>query len=314
MLALRANDNSALVVPYAPIVLPGFWVPTPPAFAPALLPNWPLVTPFAMTSGAQFRSAPPPALGSAEYTTAFDEVRTVGSATSATRTADQTQIALFWADGGGTVTPPGHWVRIGITAAASQNNRLSTNARMFALLGMGLADAAICAWDSKYAFNYWRPITGIRQADTDGNPATAQEATWTPLIGTPPFPSFTSGHSTFSATAARVLAGVTRSFASFSAAAAEAGQSRIYGGIHWQFDNTAALAAGSQLGDHVYARYLARIGDLNDDGIVDVVDLHLLQAEMGNTDSPADLDHDGDVDVADQVILVHHFDRRHAPI
>lgn len=332
MLALRANDNSNLVVPYVPIVLPGFWVPTPPAFAPALLPNWPLVTPFAMTSGAQFRSAPPPALASAEYTAAFDEVSELGSAASATRTIDQTEIALFWADGGGTITPPGHWVRIALSAAVSQNNRLSTNARMFALLGIGLADAAICAWDNKYSFNYWRPVTGIRQADTDGNPATAQDVAWTPLIATPPFPSFTSGHSTFSASAARVLArvlhtdaipftttsdglpGVTRSFATFSAAAAEAGQSRIYGGIHWQFDNTAALAAGAQLADHVYAHYLARIGDLDDDGDVDIDDLHALQAEMGNTESPADLDHDGDVDVSDQMILVQHFDRRHRPI
>ncbi|MBI5364727.1 MAG: vanadium-dependent haloperoxidase [Planctomycetes bacterium] len=177
-----------------------------------------------------------------------------------------------------------------------------------------------------------RPITGIRQADTDGNPATTQDAAWTPLIGTPPFPSYTSGHSTFSASAARVLArvlhtdavafsttsdglpNVTRSFATFSSAAAEAGQSRVYGGIHWQFDNTAALAAGTQLGDHVYTHYLARIGDLDDDGDVDVDDLHALQAEMGNMNSPADLDHDGDVDVRDQVILVQHFDRHHQPI
>jgi len=332
MLALRSNDNSTLVVPYTPLDGAGYWIPTPPAFLPALLPNWPLVTPFSMTSGAQFRAPAPPAPASSEYATAFEEILAVGRSDSATRTADQTQIALFWADGGGTVTPPGHWIQVATSVAAAQQNKLSTNARLFALLGLGLADAAISAWDSKYAYSYCRPVTGIRAADADDNPATIQDATWTPLIVTPPFPSYTSGHSTFSAAAAGILArvyhtddiafsataegltGVTRSFSSFSAAAAEAGQSRIYGGIHWQFDNQAALQAGAQLAGHIYAHFLVRVGDLNDDGHVDRFDLSILLSEMGQADSPADLDHDGDVDVADQLILLAHFGSRHKPL
>jgi membrane-associated phospholipid phosphatase len=145
-----------------------------------------------------------------------------------------------------------------------------------ALLNLALADAAIVAWDAKYAYETWRPVTGIRQADADGNAATAPDPTWAPLIATPPFPSYISGHSTFSAAGAAVLArvlgkdrvafsigsdglpGVTRRFASLSEAAAEAGQSRVYGGIHWQADNRDGLEAGRQVGEQVAARALRR--------------------------------------------------------
>ena len=269
ILALRVDDGADDVVPYAPPVGPGYWQPTPPALAPALLPNWPTVTPWAMASGTQFRPAGPPALSSASYTAAFDEVKELGSATSATRTAEQTEIALFWADGAGTATPPGHWNEIAQGLAVSTPRGLVRNARLFALLDLALADAAIVAWDAKYHFHHWRPITGIREGDTDGNPDTTGDATWTPLMATPPFPAYVSGHSTFSAAAAAVLArlagtdavpfsttsdglpGVTRRFASFSDAAVEAGLSRIYGGIHWQYDNEDGLAAGTALGNYV---------------------------------------------------------------
>src|SRR5439155_21695263 len=130
------------------------------------------------------------------------------------------------------------------------------------------ADALISTWDTKYEYNLWRPVTAIRAADTDGNPATEADTTWTPLLVTPNFPSYTSAHSTVSGAAAGVLTalfgshydftvtaeglpGVTRSFTSFDAAAAEAGRSRIYGGIHYSFDNTTGLAVGAELADHV---------------------------------------------------------------
>lgn len=274
ILGLRASDNSSLVVPYSPGPNPGDWQPTPPGLAPALLPNWPQVTPFAMTSGDQFRPAPPPDLTSAEYAAAFDEVKDLGSLTSATRTADQTDIAKFWADGGGTWTPPGHWNSIAQGIAAQEGNTLAENARMFALLNIGTADAAISCWDAKYAYDLWRPITAIRAADTDGNAGTDQDAAWTPLLTTPPFPTYTSGHSTFSGAASSILAAFfgtdniafttpaegfvvpDRSFNSFSEAANEAGMSRIFGGIHFQFDNTHALAAGRSLGAFVVATQL----------------------------------------------------------
>lgn len=329
VLLSRANDNSGVILPYNPPLGPGFWIPTPLGFAPALLPNWPLVTPFCMSSGSELRALGQPELWSAEYATAFNEVKDLGRNTSTLRTPEQTEIALFWADGGGTVTPPGHWLRIAQDVAIAQGNSVSENARLFALLSIGVADAAIVSWDNKYAHHHWRPVTGIRQADTDGNPLTEADATWTPLIATPPFPSYTSGHSTFSSTAAKILArvfrsdsiafsttsdglpGVTRSFASFSQAAAEAGQSRIYGGIHWQYDNQDALASGATLGGLVVDGFLKRIGDLNDDDHVNFIDLGILHSQMGQTNSPADLNGDGIVNVHDKIILIKHFDVFH---
>jgi hypothetical protein len=327
ILALRSADNSGLVIPYFPPLGPGYWIPTPPAFAPALLPNWPLVTPFCLPRGSQLRSPGAPALTSAAYAAAFNEVKDLGRVDSASRTPDQSQIALFWADGGGTETPPGHWMRIASEVSDALGLPLVEKSRLFALLGMGVADAAIVSWDSKYAFHHWRPVTGIREAATDGNPDTVEDLTWTPFIATPPFPTYTSGHSTFSATSARILArvlrndgigfsttsqglpGVTRSFSGFWQAAAEAGASRIYGGIHWQYDNQDALAAGSQLGDLVVDSFLRRIGDLNDDDRVNRSDLAILLSRMGQSDPSADLNHDGIVDSRDRVILVQHLDR-----
>lgn len=264
VLGLRANDNSSLVVPYTPGSNPGEWVPTPPANAPALLPNWPQVTPWVLNSGSQLRSIAPPALDSAAYAQAYQEVKDYGSATGSLRSADQTNIAKFWADGGGTATPPGHWNLIAQSVSAAQGLSQAQNARLFAQINMAEADAAIVSWDNKYAYNLWRPVTAIR--NDDGNGATIADPTWAPLLVTPPFPSYTSGHSTFSGAASTILAeffgtddvpftvhaegGVApdRTFTSFSAAANEAGQSRIYGGIHFQFDNQAGLAAGRALG------------------------------------------------------------------
>lgn len=267
----RANDGSATAVPYTPGTNPGDWRPTPPAFAPGLLPQWPNVTPFGMTSGSQFRPVAPPALTSPEYTAAFNEVKELGSIGSATRMPEQTDIARLWAAGGGTITPPGMWNRVAQDLGSSLS--IGEKARMFATLNIATADAAINSWDAKYAYNLWRPVTGIREAGTDGNPDTISDAAWTPLLVTPPFPAYTSGHSTFSAASAAALAAffgtdalnfsvtaddlpITRNFTSLAAAAAEAGQSRIYGGIHWQFDNTAGLQAGDLIGEWAFNNFL----------------------------------------------------------
>jgi hypothetical protein len=278
-ITLRAGDGSGTVTPYTPGTLPGQWQPTPPANAAALLPNWPTVTPWCMTSGSQFRhTIGPPALSSAQYAADLNEVKSLGATGSTTRTADQTNIARFWADGAGTSTPAGHWNRIAQTVGAAEGNTLSENARMFALLNLAEADAAIVSWDNKYQANFWRPITAIRQADLDGNAATQPDPTWTPLIATPPFPTYTSGHSTFSGAAAEILkqyfgadnvsfttsaegaAGVPdRSFTSFSQAAAEAADSRLFGGIHYRFDNQHGLQNGIALGQFIYANELQPI-------------------------------------------------------
>jgi hypothetical protein len=274
ILALRRHDGADATVAYTPGTAPGDWRPTPPAFAPAQLPQWGDVTPFTMESGDQFRPAAPPALGSAEFAAAFAEVKELGAANSATRTAEQTRIAQFWINGPGTATPPGHWNEVAQVVAEAEDNTLVENARLFALLNLALADAAIVSWDAKFEYDYWRPVTAIRAADTDGNPDTAADPTWTPLIPTPPFPAYTSGHSTFSAAGAAMLADFfgtddiaftlesenpaapDRSFTSFSQAAEESGMSRIYGGIHWSFDNVRGLATGDALGHFVTANYL----------------------------------------------------------
>lgn len=266
-LAWRSNDGSSNAVSYTPGTEPGDWQPTPPGFLPALLPQWSDLTPFAITSSSQFRPDGPPALDSAEYASEFNQVKELGSLNSTTRTAEQTEIALFWADGLGTFTPPGHWNQIAESVSLAQGNTLSENARLFALLNIAEADAGIVAWDAKYEYNFWRPITAIEQADTDGNPDTLADPTWNPLLVTPPFPEYISGHSTFSGAADAVLTsffgdisfttssiglpGVTRSFDSFTQAANEAGISRIYGGIHFQSANEDGLGAGRALGNYV---------------------------------------------------------------
>ena len=238
ILAWRANDNADATIPAPAGEGPGVWIPTPPAFAPYLLPQWGHVAPFAMPAGSHFRPLGPPALESAEYANDFAEVKAFGALTGSARTPEQDQIALFWADGAGTETPAGHWNSIAQGVAAERSHTVIENARLFALLNVAMADAAICAWDAKYTFNSWRPVTAIRNGDTDGNPATAADPAWSSFVGTPPFPDYVSGHSTFSGAAARVLArfyrtdaiafttgsdflpGVTRRFQSFSAAAA----------------------------------------------------------------------------------------------
>jgi membrane-associated phospholipid phosphatase len=279
ILAWRSTDGSAAVVPYTPGTNPGDWQPTPPAFLPALGPQWPQVTPFAMTGGSQFRPPPPPALGSAEYATAFNEVKGLGAANSATRTAEQTQIAFFWRDAAGTSYAFGHWNLIAQGVSTEQGLGLADEAHLFALLNIATADAIISCWDAKYTYNFWRPVTAIRFAgDSALNPATESDPSWTPLIVTPNFPSYTSAHSTVSGAAAAVLTslfgpghhftvgseglpGVTRSFGSFDAAAAEAGQSRIYGGIHFQFDSQYGLASGHALGAFVSENFLLPVGE-----------------------------------------------------
>lgn len=274
ILAARANDGSATAgtTPYTPGTNPGDWRPTVSfggVVRPALLPGWGSVRPFGINSGSQFRPPAPPALTSSQYAAELEQVRELGATNSLTRTADETEVALFWANGAGTATPPGHWNQIAQIIVARTRATLEQNARLFALLNVALADAAIVSWDAKYVYNLWRPITAIQLADTDGNDDTDADPTWEPLLFTPPFPEYTSGHSTFSAAAAVVLAryfgtdnipfvatsddapGVERIFTSFSDAAFESGMSRIYGGIHFMTGNIYGLQSGGMIGDHV---------------------------------------------------------------
>ena len=170
-------------------------------------------------------------------------------------------------------------LRIARTVSATRGTSTVDNARLFALLNIAMADAAICAWDAKYFYDFWRPVTAIRNGDADGNPATAPDPAWTSFIVTPPFPDYVSGHSTFSGAAATVLAafydtdrvsftigsdglaGVTRTFTSFLAAANEAALSRLYGGIHYRSANEDGLAAGIEIGEWTVTHQLQGKGN-----------------------------------------------------
>src|SRR5881394_3492662 len=198
ILAARANDGHDAIVPPPGGSGPGVWIPTPPALLPYLLPQWGFVVPFGMTNSSQFRPPGPPSLDSQQYAADYDEVKGLGAAVGSTRTEDQTEIALFWADGAGTETPPGHWNSIAQIIAAARGNTLEENARLLALLNIAMADAAICAWDAKYTYHFWRPVTAINYAEPELN--------WASFIVTPPFPDYVSGHSTFSGASATVLA------------------------------------------------------------------------------------------------------------
>ena len=264
-LASRANDGSNATPPaIAAGTLPGQWRPAPPAFTPAVFTQWPNVSPFVLQSADQFRSAAPAPVSTTAYAQALDEVKNLGSKTSTTRTADQTVIAKFW-PGPIWVT----WNEIAETSAITHHADLARTAQLFALLNLSFADTTIAFYDAKYHYLVWRPITAIH-AGGAGTPAVAGDPSWTPLLGTAPDPSYPGAHSAISAAGASVLArffgdqdrlsvtsdvlpGVVRNFDSYSAAATEAGLSRIYGGVHTRLDHVAGVELGNDVAGFVLA-------------------------------------------------------------
>jgi membrane-associated phospholipid phosphatase len=272
LLAARSADGANVTPPpYIPGTQPGDYQLTPPNFAPADFTQWPQVTPFALEQADEFRPGPPPALTSAFYTEAFNEVKSLGFINSTTRTAEQTQIGQFW---NGNIQD--FWNEIAQTAALQRNLNLEHSARLFALLNISLADTAIAFFEAKYTYNFWRPVTAIRLADIDGNPQTDQDPTWLPLgTKTAPDPSYPGAHSAISKAGATVLgfyfgnrftfdvtseslAGVTRHFTSFSAAAEEAGLSRIFAGQHFRTDHIAGKDLGGQVAESIDGSILLR--------------------------------------------------------
>ena len=264
MLAERTGDgSSAPPPPLAPPLEPGDYRPTLPAFAPAAFTQWPSVTPFVLLKPDQFRPAAPPALTTAAYASALNEVKSLGQDTSTTRTADQTVVAKFWPGPIWTT-----WNEIAERSALAHQTDLARTARLFALLNLSFADTTIAFYDAKYEFSLWRPITAIREAGSAGNPAVVGDPTWTPLLTTAPDPSYPGAHSAISGAGAAVLSsffgdydrltvtsdvlpGAVRTFDSYSAAATEAGLSRIYGGVHTRIDHEAGLRLGQQVAGSV---------------------------------------------------------------
>jgi PAP2 superfamily protein len=244
LIARAQHDGADAVWTGTPPQGPGFWVPTPPAF------QYPPLEPLAGTwrtwnleNGSQFRPGSPPAYGSAQFLAEMNEVYTV----SQTLTDEQRRIADYWADGPGTVTPPGHWNLIAVDLVRAAGWSTLRSARLFAALNTAQADAFIACWDAKYAYWSIRPITAIRRLiDPD----------WLSHITTPPFPSYVSGHSTTSGAASTVLASFFPANAhELAAMAEEAAVSRLYGGIHYRSDNEVGLALGRRIGEVAVRAY-----------------------------------------------------------
>lgn len=253
---------------------PGKWRETPSSFRPPLLPFWAKVRPFAMTSIDQFRAPPPHPIDSKEHADELAFVARVGGRDDAERDDYQTMSTPFWSDDLGTATPPGHWNVVAQDLA--RRNKLSDPeaARLFALLNIALADAAISCWDTKYFYNTWRPETAIRELDSSLNPHAVPNPDFIPNLASPSFPSYTSGHSTFSGAAARSLAlffgtdeiefsltsdglpGAVRHYKKLSDAQKEAGMSRVWGGIHTMLDNLEGQKAGVSIADWVFTHSL----------------------------------------------------------
>jgi membrane-associated phospholipid phosphatase len=270
LVSLRSTDGSAATPPpFVPGTKPGDYRPTPPLFPAPVFTNWGSVRPFVLESGRQFRPGPPPAITSAAYARALNQVESLGQDTSTTRTADETTLAQFW----GAAPIWNVWNEITQKLLLAQHASLQRTVTVFANLDLALADATIGLYDAKYHYLVWRPVTAIQLGNTIGNPGITGNPTWNPLAVTAPDPSYPGAHATISQTAATVLSsffgdhqnlivssdgdpGVTRSFGSFQAAADEATLSRIFAGQHTMID----LAAGQHLGRQVAEFVLDHLG------------------------------------------------------
>jgi len=275
VLAARASSGYDKPIPglYSSVEQ-GKWRETPSAFRPPLLPFWGKVTPFVMTSPEQFRAPPPESLGSREYAEQLAFVAQRGSRDHAVRTEYETLSTPFWNDDLGTSTPPGHWNMIAQDLARRNQLNVPDAARLFALLNFAEADSGIGCWETKFYYNTWRPETALREIDPQLAPDVKIEPDFIPNMASPPFPSYTSGHSTFSAAGARLLAlwfgtddipfsvtsdglpGAVRSFQKLSDAQKEAGMSRVFGGIHTMSDNLEAQKMGIKIADWTWAKAL----------------------------------------------------------
>lgn len=268
LLAERADDGSAAADTYRPFTLAGSYVPTTaPQFS-----TWGQVRPFAMKSADALRPAPPYALDSAQWARDYNEIRMLGAKTGSSRTAEQTEIARFWALSG-----PATYNPVTRQVAAAQRLDLLDNARLFALSSMATADAAIAIFDAKYAYGFWRPVTAIRNGDVDGNDATERDAGWEPFIPTPMHPEYPCAHCIFQGSAAAVLRvlygdavmrfslssstapGVLRSYDRLSDYVAEVVNGRIYEGVHYRRSGEVGAEMGRQLGEYVVAHHLRKL-------------------------------------------------------
>src|SRR6266850_2807384 len=266
ILALRAKDGADVPNTYRPYTAAGVYVPT----ALPVGSSWGQVTPFALKEGSQLRPAAPVSLQSAQWAKDCDEVKKMGAKTGSGRTAEQTDIARLW-----ELTGPGLHNQVPRQLAATKNLDVLDNARLYALYAMAMADSYIAVFDAKYTYNFWRPVTAIRNGDIDGNDATERDPAWEPFIPTPMHPEFPCAHCINSAAGAAVLEaffgdaappfsltspavpGVTRRFSRLSNYVSESIDARVYDGVHYRTSGEVGAAMGRKIGEYTVQHYLA---------------------------------------------------------
>jgi len=266
MVASRAGDGAVPQGPYRPLAMAGRYIPTAiPAFSP-----WAHATPFAMDRPDQFRPGPPPALASAQWAADFNEIKSLGGKNSAARTAEQTETGQFWAVTG---APAYNLVLRDLAGRGSRDE--IRNARLFALAYLAAADSLIAVFDAKYFYEFWRPITAIRNGDIDGNDATVEDLNWTPLIDTPLHPEYPCAHCINAAAVGAVLEsefgkgaiepfamtsptapGVTHHWTRISDFVAEVSNARVWSGVHYRTSTRIGEQMGREIGELAVARLM----------------------------------------------------------
>jgi hypothetical protein len=266
IMALRSADGAAAPDSYVPFTQAGAYVPT----APAWVPHWGKRKPWVLASGDQLRPGAPPALSSELWARDYNEIKALGGKASAQRSAVQTEIARFW-----ETTQPVIYYPLARTVALQPGREVTQNARLLAAAGMAMDDALIAIFDAKYAYNFWRPVTAIRNGEKDGNDATERDPAWAPLIDTPMHPEYPCAHCVLSGSLGAVLQaeigngpvprlartspsapGVTRSWASIAEFTQEVANARIYDGVHYRNSTEVGSALGRKVGEMVVAKAL----------------------------------------------------------
>jgi hypothetical protein len=275
----RRSDGADAANTYRPFTVAGKYVPTDfPVMS-----SWGVVRPFALKRGSQFRPVAPYPLTSTQWAKDYTEVKKMGAKTGSARTPEQTEIARFWA-----LVGPATYNPVARQLSAAKNLDVVDNARLFALFSIAAADAGVAIFEAKYKYNFWRPVTAIRNGDLDGNNATERDPTWEPLIRTPVHPEYPCAHCTFQSTAASVLRtffgsdaasfkltsttapGVTRSFSKLSDYVAEVVNARVYDGVHYRKSGEAGAAMGQKIGEYTVQNFLkptTHVADRVDDSV-----------------------------------------------
>jgi hypothetical protein len=264
--AMRANDGAEKADSYRPKTSPGRYIPT----APTVAPMWGGVTPFVMTSATQFRPGAPVALTSREWADNYNEIKEIGAKNSTKRSAAQTETGRLW-----LYTGPATFFPLAVQLSAAKGLNVNENARLFALLAMATADATIAIFDAKYYYEFWRPVTAIRNGDEDGNPATERDATWEPLGPTPMHPEYPCAHCIVAGSAGTVMLaffgtgtlpeftlttptapGVTHRWTRLQDYIDEPSNARVWSGIHYRFSTVVGADMGRKIGEYAVQNYL----------------------------------------------------------